>query len=239
MKHHAAYGLSLEELDAVIIEDSKPMQAVLRSILMGFKVARVRVFDSVDDALEAMLSEPPNVILTDWRMEPTSGYQMLRMIRHRHMEPLCFVPVLFVTAHGTRALVDKALRSGAHHLLVKPVAPSTLYSRLQWLVNDDRPLILENSGFYNIQGIRETLDSQSEKIKSLEKARAYHNNTTKRLAEVNDVVDKTFGPQQVDAAARAISRSGPHTASEDAKPTAGSKYAAVKGKQPQRSGARR
>lgn len=194
MKHHAAYGLGLEDLDVVIVEDSKPMQTLIRSILISFKVARVRVFDSADDALEAMLSEPPNVILADWRMAPTSGYQLLRMIRHRHMEPLCYVPLLFITAHGTRALVDKGLRAGAHHLLVKPLSPATLYSRLQWLLTDERPMILESSGFYNIDGIHKTLDVQAEKIRTLENARNYHEQATRRLAAVQSAVEKEFAP---------------------------------------------
>ncbi|MBD1546268.1 response regulator [Roseibium aggregatum] len=192
MKHHAAYGLGLEDLDVVIVEDSKPMQTLIRSILISFKVARVRVFDSADEALEAMLSEPPNVILADWRMAPTSGYQLLRLIRHRHMEPLCYVPLIFITAHGTRALVDKGLRAGAHHLLVKPLSPSTLHSRLAWLVTDDRTMILENSGFYNIDGIHKTLDVQAEKLKTLENARTYHEQATKRLAAVKSAVEKEF-----------------------------------------------
>ncbi len=174
MKHHAAYGLSIEEIDAVVVEDSRPMQTILRSILLSFKVARVRVFDSVDDAMEACLAEPPNVILTDWRMAPTSGFQFLRMTRHRHMEPLCYVPILFITAHGTRSLVDKALRAGAHHVLVKPVSPSTLFKRLQWLVSDDRPMILENTGFYNIYGIHQALNDQAEKLQSIDGARLHH-----------------------------------------------------------------
>ncbi|MEP3427056.1 MAG: response regulator [Roseibium sp.] len=192
MKHHAAFGLAVEDLDVVVVEDSKPMQTIIRSILLSFKVARVRTFDSVDEALEASLAEPPNMILTDWRMEPTSGYQLLRLVRHRHMEPLCFVPVLFLTAHGTRPLVDKALRAGAHHVLVKPISPSTLYKRLQWLLNDDRPMILENSGFYNIYGIQKTMDEQAEKMKSLEGARLYHRIATQKRAEVQEAVEEAF-----------------------------------------------
>ena len=200
MKHHAAYGLGLEDLDAVVVEDSKPMQTILRSILLSFKVARVRVFDSVDEALQSMLAEPPNVILTDWRMAPTSGYQLLRLVRHRHMEPLCYVPILFITAHGTRPLVDKALRAGAHHILVKPVAPATLHDRLRWLVNDERPMVLEQSGFYNIYGIHKALDKQAEKIQNLENARAYHEQAIKRLAEVQGTVDKVFNKPAEDEA---------------------------------------
>lgn len=215
MKHHAAYGLGLEDLDIVIVEDSKPMQTLIRSILISFKVSRVRVFDSADEALEAMLSEPPNVILADWRMAPTSGYQLLRMIRHRHMEPLCYVPLLFITAHGTRALVDKGLRAGAHHLLVKPLSPSTLHSRLRWLLTDERPMILENSGFYNIEGIHKTLDVQAEKIKTLENARTYHQQATRRLAEVQSAVEKEFSsasrgvPESPDNFAKRVIRAAP------------------------------
>lgn len=205
MKHHAAFGLSMEEIDAVVVEDSKPMQTILRSILLSFKVARVRVFDSVDEALEASLAEPPNVILTDWRMEPSSGYQLLRLVRHRHMEPLCFVPILFVTAHGTRPLVDKALRAGAHHVLVKPLSPSTLFKRLSWLVADDRPMILENSGFYNIYGIQKSMDVQAEKLLSLAGARLHHRIATQRRAAVEGAVERAFNSKH---GAEEVSRDG-------------------------------
>lgn len=192
MKHHAAYGLAIEDIDAVIVEDSKPMQTIIRSILLSFKVARVRVYDSVDDALEACLAEPPNVILTDWRMAPTSGYQLLRLVRHRHMEPLCFVPILFITAHGTRPLVDKALRAGAHHVLVKPVSPSTLHKRLTWLLGDSRPMILEHSGFYNIFGIQKTMDKQAEKMQSLAGARLHRKIALERRAQLEGAVAAAF-----------------------------------------------
>lgn len=192
MKNHTAYGLSMEDLDIVVVDDSRPMQSILRSILLSFKVARVRVFDSVDEALNAMVAEPPNMILTDWRMAPTSGYQLLRLIRHRHMEPLCYVPLLFVTAHGTRALVDRALRSGAHHLVVKPVSPSTLFNRLRWLMEDNRPMILEHSGFYNIQGINQAIDSQKERGKTLFQAKTIHDRSAHRLVKVRGAVEKEF-----------------------------------------------
>ncbi|MFD1694448.1 response regulator [Roseibium aestuarii] len=221
MKNHAAFGLAIEDLDIVIVDDSKPMQSILRSILMSFKVARVRVFDSVDEALPAMVSEPPNLILTDWRMAPTSGYQLLKLIRHRHMDPLCYVPLLFITAHGTRALVDRALRSGAHHLLVKPVAPSTLYNRLRWLMADSRPLVLDNSGFYNIQGVHKLLDAQKERTRSLDNARQLQERSVQNLVKVRGAVEKEF-------AGVAPQMSG--SAEPEATPAAGARTAGKGGK---------
>lgn len=174
-RNHRAYKLPVGALDIVVVEDSKPMQIILRSILISMRVARVRVYDSPELALDAMLTEPPNLILTDWKMSPFSGYQFLRMIRHRRMAPLCFVPVIFVTAFGTRALVEKVLRAGAHHLLVKPLAPSTLYKRLQWLVNDEREFVLDNeTGFHSIAGVDAALTANLEKRTSLKQARLHH-----------------------------------------------------------------
>lgn len=214
MRHHAAYGLTLEDLDIVVVEDSKPMQLIIRSTLLSFKVSRVRVFDSVDEALQSMLAEPPNVILTDWRMEPTSGYQLLRLVRHRHMEPLCYVPVLFITAHGTRALVDKALRAGAHHLLVKPVSPSTLHTHLRWLLTDERPMTLEPSGFYTIDGVHKALDAAQEKMQTLDNARAYHEQATRKYAEMQNAVEEVFSGEEAEAAEEAEPAPAPEVAAE-------------------------
>ena len=141
MPPHTAYGIDMEMLDVIVVEDSKPMQTILRSMLSTLRVARIRMFDDAMEALQAMLSEPPHVIISDWHMEPTSGYQLLRMIRHRQMEPLCFVPLVFVTAHGTRAVAEKAFRGGAHYLLVKPMSPNTLHQRLMCLARDSRRFV--------------------------------------------------------------------------------------------------
>jgi two-component system, OmpR family, phosphate regulon response regulator PhoB len=229
MKHHAAFGLEMEDIDAVVVEDSKPMQTILRSILLSFKVARVRVFDSVDDALESCLAEPPNVILTDWRMEPTSGFQFLRLVRHRHMEPLCYVPILFVTAHGTRPLVDKALRAGAHHVLVKPVSPSTLHKRLSWIMNDDRPMILEHSGFYNIFGIHKTMDEQAEKMQSAAGARLHHKIASEKRAKVEEAVEEAFEKKTPNSfAGRRGKRTGARSLPAASKHKRNSGFAAVR-----------
>ncbi|WP_205470736.1 response regulator [Breoghania sp. L-A4] len=174
----------MEALDIVIVEDSKPMQMILRSILLSMRVARVRVYDSPENALDAMLVEPPNLILTDWKMGRVSGYHFLRTIRHRKMAPLCFVPVIFVTAFGTRDLVEKVLRAGAHHLLVKPLAPSTLFNRLQWLIADERQFVLdEATGYHTIAGVDAALAADLEKRRSLQRARMNHQHAAIKVGQ--------------------------------------------------------
>jgi len=192
MVHHAAYGLDIEQLDVVVVEDSKPMQTIIRAVLYSLGVARVRVFETVELALESILSEPPNVIFTDWRMQPMSGYQLLRIVRHKHMEPLCFIPIVFITAWGTRALVNKALRSGAHMVMVKPISPSVIHDRIKWLLQDNRPLILERSGFYNINGEAGDFSEEARDVQSIEQARILHQQGQRRFREMQSVLERFF-----------------------------------------------
>ncbi|WP_245566153.1 response regulator [Stappia stellulata] len=163
MTRHYAYGLDINDLDVVVVDDSKPMQTILRSTLLGFRVRRVRTFDTPEEALEVMRLDPPNMVITDWRMKPTSGIGLLRNIRQRKMAPLCFLPVVFVTAHGTRTLIDRILRDGAQNVVIKPISPSALFERLNWTLRDSRPLVLGENGRYVVDGVAESLDEKARK----------------------------------------------------------------------------
>lgn len=198
-RKHAAYSMPMEALDIVVVEDSKHMQTIFRSVLTAMRVGRIRIYDSPVSALDAMLAEPPNLILTDWKMEPLSGFQMLRLIRHKRMAPLCFVPILFVTAHGTRELVEKVLRAGAHHLLAKPISPSSLLKRLEWIVRDGRELELdEATGFYRIAGVDAALAADREKRSTLQQARQ-HRDTVKAISAREKFIEKQMEEQGVKA----------------------------------------
>ena len=63
---------------------------------------------------------------------------------------------MIMSAHAKAALVAEALRAGAHQVLVLPTSASTLYRRLDWLVNDDRPFELKD-GYYVVSGLEERL----------------------------------------------------------------------------------
>lgn len=197
MAHNAAYKLSTEDLDVVLVEDSKSMQTVLRTILMPLRLQRVRVFDSADEALHAMVNEPPNLVITDWRMHPTSGYQLLKAIRQKDAEPLCYVPVIFVTAHATRPLVEKAIRGGAHHLLAKPVSPARLHECIHWVMNDARQLVVNPDGTVGISGVVESLDQRQEKRSQVSRARAVHRQMELRAEKLQGKVDELLEKTEV------------------------------------------
>lgn len=164
MPHHVALGLDICDLDVVIVDDFKPMQAIFRNIFSGIRNARTRVMGDVDTALTAMMSEPPNMVLMEWNMQPRSGLELLRELRQSGMEPLCLVPILVISAGATRPAVETAFRLGAQSFLLKPVSPESIVTRLRWLCRDRRHLTLKNE-HYVIEGVEDRLTALASGLK--------------------------------------------------------------------------
>ncbi|MEO0637879.1 MAG: response regulator [Pseudomonadota bacterium] len=160
-KNNATFQVPIENLNVVVVEQSKPMQTIMRSVLTSIKVSRVRIFDSVNDALRSMHSERPHVVLTDLAMQPTSGIDLIRLMRRPDMDPLCYVPVIVVTAQASRSMLMQAVEVGAHHVLAKPVSPMIILKTLKWLSRDAR-VIAEEGGRYIITGHEEIVSNLAE-----------------------------------------------------------------------------
>jgi CheY-like chemotaxis protein len=174
MSHNACYGMPVEFLDIVVVEDSKPMQMILRSMLASLQVRRIRIFDTARSALTAMLRDPPTLIITDLRMPGMSGLSLLRAIRSPKLDPLCFVPAIVVTAHATRSIVEEAAEAGAHLVLVKPVAPAALADRIAWIVGDKRRFVLGTDGNYVIEGLSRRIQARRDRVRALELTAGTH-----------------------------------------------------------------
>ncbi|WP_157747833.1 PleD family two-component system response regulator [Cohaesibacter sp. ES.047] len=171
------------------MDDSKTILTMIRSMISALKVARVRSFDRGDLALHAILQEPPNVILTDLAMSPMSGMQLIKLIRQQTMEPLCFIPVIVITAHATQARVAQLFEIGAHHVLAKPLSSAVLQNRLRALSSDRRVMRLDGDR-YVIDGMHEVLLEKQSRLKSLEKAREFHEQVLPQAKESQREADE-------------------------------------------------
>lgn len=162
MANHAAFGLTIDDLDIMIIEQSRTAQTMLRSMLAAHSPRRIRSADTVAEALQMMIAEPPNLVLTAWDLGQYSGAKLLNVIRHKRMEPLCYLPVIVVTAHATLRIVDEAFSAGCTNILVKPVSPAALLRRVEWVTNDDRHFVEDGSSLA-ISGVNRILDTRVRK----------------------------------------------------------------------------
>ncbi|MGH6737303.1 MAG: response regulator [Methyloceanibacter sp.] len=153
---HRAFGRDLEQIVVSVVDNRRPMLAMMRAMLAAIGVGRIDTHESPAEAFEAMTRGAPDLVIAAAAMQPISGPDLVRSMRHRDAGPLSFIPAMVMSAHAKPGLIEEALRAGAHQVLVLPTSASTLYRRLDWLLNDDRPFELDGE-HYVVAGMEERL----------------------------------------------------------------------------------
>lgn len=211
---HAAFGRHIGQLDIVVIDDAKTMQTIVRSMLHSFRVGRVRTFDSAATAMQAMIVEPPHLVIVDWHMQPVDGISLVQAMRAERMGALALVPALLITAHPTRKLVEASIRVSTHGVLAKPFAPATLMKRIEAIIADDRPFVLDPLVHeWMLKGTIETLELQRARWRKYHEVRSGYTELVAphvpRDAKPKAGADKAARPDAstVDAAAPASKKS--------------------------------
>lgn len=114
---------------ALVIDDSRAMRAILRSMLVprGFRVAEA------GDGREALdkLAEigMPDVALVDWNMPVMTGIDFVRAVRADPKYDA--VRLLMVTTESETAQVMRALEAGANEFVMKPFTEEIILSKLE------------------------------------------------------------------------------------------------------------
>jgi two-component system response regulator HydG len=79
------------------------------------------------EAVLAYRKKPADVVVTDLRMVPVDGIEVVRRLRELDPE----ATVLVVSAHGTIATAVEAMREGAIDFIEKPFSPEVLRARVE------------------------------------------------------------------------------------------------------------
>ena len=156
MLHQRALGRDLEQLVVSVVDNRRPMLAMMRAMLAAIGTGRIQTHESPAEAFDAMAQDIPDLVIAAAAMEPVTGPELISSMRHEDAGPLCFVPAMVMSAHAKPGLIEESLRAGAHQVLVLPTSASTLYRRLDWLLNDDRPFELRGE-HYVVAGMEERL----------------------------------------------------------------------------------
>lgn len=99
----------------LIIEDQAGLRRMLEILFHneGFQVVAAADGTTVATLLD---ETSPDIVLTDLRMEPVTGIDVLRTVRERRAE----TPVILMTAFGTIATAVEAMKLGAIDFITKP-----------------------------------------------------------------------------------------------------------------------
>jgi two-component system response regulator HydG len=120
----------------LVVDDQRNMRATTALVLrqQGYEVAEA---DSGEAALQELLAEPFDVVLTDLRMEPLDGLQVLRGA----LEVAPTTQVIVMTGYGTVESAVEAMKAGAHDYISKPFKEGELLVRVERALEKRRLLI--------------------------------------------------------------------------------------------------
>ncbi|SFB98872.1 two-component system, chemotaxis family, response regulator CheY [Bosea sp. CRIB-10] len=113
----------------LVVDDYQTMVRIIRNLLKQLG------FENVDDASDGnaaiakMRDKKYGLVISDWNMEPMTGYELLRQVRNE--DAIAETPFIMVTAESKTENVIAAKKAGVNNYIVKPFTAQTLKSKIE------------------------------------------------------------------------------------------------------------
>src|SRR6201985_3022415 len=113
----------------LVVDDYATMIRIIRNLLKQIG------FENVDDAsdgsaaLARMQGRKYGLVISDWNMEPMTGYDLLREVRAS--PELSTTPFIMITAESKTENVIAAKKAGVSNYIVKPFNAATLKTKME------------------------------------------------------------------------------------------------------------
>ena len=121
-------------MPVLVVDDYSTMIRIIRNLLrqLGF----VDVDDANDGAaaLAKMGTKRYGLVISDWNMEPMTGYDLLCQVRANPQ--LGTTPFIMVTAESKTENVIAAKKAGVNNYIVKPFNAQTLKTKIEAVFAD-------------------------------------------------------------------------------------------------------
>ena len=115
-------------MSVLVVDDYSTMVRIIRNLLRQLGFQDVDEANNGEAALAKMHSKRYGLVISDWNMEPMTGYDLLCKMR---ADPgLQQTPFIMVTAESKTENVIAAKKAGVNNYIVKPFNAQTLKSKI-------------------------------------------------------------------------------------------------------------
>lgn len=118
-----------KNMSILIVDDYKTMLRIVRGLLNQLG------FNNIDEATDGTMAydmvktKPYGLIISDWNMEPMSGFEFLKLVRAN--EATRALPFIMVTAESKTENIIAAKQAGVSNYIVKPFNAQTLKQKIE------------------------------------------------------------------------------------------------------------
>ena len=113
----------------LVVDDYQTMIRIIRNLLRQIGFSDIDEASDGSIALTRLKERPYGLVITDWNMQPMTGYELLRHARAEH--GLQMIPFIMVTAESRMENVIAAKNAGANNYIVKPFTIQTLKAKIE------------------------------------------------------------------------------------------------------------
>lgn len=116
-------------MPVLVVDDYNTMIRIIRNLLRQLGFEDIDEANDGSAALNKMRDRRYGLVISDWNMEPMTGYELLKQVR---ADPdLNATPFIMVTAESKTENVIAAKKAGVNNYIVKPFNAETLRSKIE------------------------------------------------------------------------------------------------------------
>ena len=108
-----------ENAFAIVVDDDHIHLDILHFMLRRIGIKHVEAFSNSHDAFNRIKEKSPDLIVSDWNMDPINGLQLLSMVRMKKQTSK--IPFIMATANISEEYWKRAIEAGVTDFLFKPL----------------------------------------------------------------------------------------------------------------------
>ena len=121
-------------MNVLVVDDYKTMTRIVRNLMEQLGFHNVDEALNGPDALALIQAKDYGLVLSDWNMQPMSGFELLKRVR---AEPRTQnLPFVMVTAEAKVDNVVAARQAGVNNYIIKPFTLAVLKQKLSTVLGE-------------------------------------------------------------------------------------------------------
>ena len=116
-------------MPVLVVDDYQTMIRIIRNLLKQLGCENIDDASDGSAALNKMRGKKYGLVISDWNMEPMTGYDLLKEMRAD--AKLATVPFIMITAESKTENVIAAKQAGVSNYIVKPFNAQTLKTKIE------------------------------------------------------------------------------------------------------------
>jgi DNA-binding response OmpR family regulator len=129
-------------LKILVVDDQPYQRRLIVETLRAFSLVHVEQAESADECFEVLSYFQPDILITDWDMEPCCGLTLVKRLRAGEAGATQKrLPIIMVTERNTSTDINAARNCGIDEFLLRPFTTAALMARVEAVTRNRRDFI--------------------------------------------------------------------------------------------------